>query len=50
MVCFNDKLLDSITSNLSPKCSLFSIVNLHDFKNILEKSVPVNIRLYPKGV
>ena len=43
---FNDKLLDSITRNLSPKCEL---LNLRHFKNSLETSVSINIRLDLKG-
>jgi hypothetical protein len=49
MMCFIDKLLDSITSNLSPKCELLCIVNLLHFKNRLETSVSINIRLDLKG-
>jgi len=49
MMCFSDKLLDSITSNLSPKCELLYIVNLRDFKKSLEKSVSINTRFHLKG-
>ena len=49
MMCFSAKFLDSITSNLSPKCDLLYTVNLHDFKNSLDTSVPVNIRFDLKG-
>jgi hypothetical protein len=49
MMCFSDKLFDSITRNLSPKLYLLNIINLRDFKNILERSVSVNTRYYLKG-
>jgi hypothetical protein len=49
MMCFSDKLLDSITSNLSPKCDLLHTVNLRDFKNNLKTSISVNIRFDLKG-
>jgi hypothetical protein len=49
MMCFSDKFLDSVTTNLSPKCDLLYIVNLLDFKDSLETSVPVNIRFDLKG-
>jgi len=49
MVCFSDKLLDSITSNLSPKCELLCVVNLRHFKNSLGMFVSINIRLDLKG-
>ena len=50
MMCFNDKLLDSITGNLSPKCDLLYIVNLLDIMNSLEMCVSANIRFDLKGV